>query len=438
MGLGGYKIGLNPEKITVEYMEDVTEVRPLIPRRYTLTHTDATGDLYLQIGVDFVYDRITPNRDEVLGEWLITDGFRFYVYVHMDKQSVWECIDNSKGSYREEIFRRELPLALQAIRFGDRQFFNQHPEMNLYPIIVYFLYNNPELNKAEHWGIFADYAVMPLSEYNINEFSITKKNTITQTGIWNTSDFRMDFDVLIDSVIGDINGDGIPEIIGVYGDKEAGSELIHNIEIKVESIVESENPNWFGWGSITELNGYNPTLFLGDFTNDQVSDILFSSDTSFNAMNSLDRGSYGASVITYREGNMETVFVSNMYNSLHPYMAEFEDYYKISIRNVRMNQLLFLDISYKGMEYLSEYYDQEGKLIKPVRSKVLGADPILPIARNLKEKTFDLLAIHSITGSSVEDILGYVTNILQWNGEEFVIVDMMVSAPGTYLIPPIS
>jgi hypothetical protein len=81
----------------------------------------------------------------------------------MNEDSVQQDINVGKESFREEIFRRELPLALQAIRYGDRAFFNYHPEMNLYPIIVFFLYNNPELNKAEDWGTFADYAIMPLN-----------------------------------------------------------------------------------------------------------------------------------------------------------------------------------------------------------------------------------------------------------------------------------
>lgn len=162
--------GLNPDKLTVDYMEGVTKKGPLIPRRYTLTHSDSTGDLYLQIGLEFAYDKITPIRDEVLGEWhYVDDDFMFLVYLQMNKSGE-NAAENSQeayreGLFREEIFRRELPLALQAIRYGDREYFNQHPEMNLYPIIVYFLYDNPEFNKAEDWGTFADYAIMPLSNH---------------------------------------------------------------------------------------------------------------------------------------------------------------------------------------------------------------------------------------------------------------------------------
>lgn len=157
--------GLNPDKLTIDYMESVTEKGPLIPRRYTLTHSDTTGDLYLLIGPEFAYDKITPIRDEVLGEWNLIDGFQFDVYLQMNRSGE-NSMGSSMESFREEIFRRELPLALQAIRYGDREYFNYYPEMNLPPIIVYFIYDNPEFNKAENWGIFADYALMPLSTNN--------------------------------------------------------------------------------------------------------------------------------------------------------------------------------------------------------------------------------------------------------------------------------
>ena len=38
---------LDLEKLTVEFMEGVTEKAPIIPRRYTLTHSDIMGDLFV-------------------------------------------------------------------------------------------------------------------------------------------------------------------------------------------------------------------------------------------------------------------------------------------------------------------------------------------------------------------------------------------------------
>jgi hypothetical protein len=43
-----------PEKLTVAFIDDVTGTEPVIPRRYTLTHSDVTGELYLAIGKQYL------------------------------------------------------------------------------------------------------------------------------------------------------------------------------------------------------------------------------------------------------------------------------------------------------------------------------------------------------------------------------------------------
>jgi hypothetical protein len=145
----------NPDKLTVEFMKGVTEISPLIPRRYTLTHSDITGELFLDIGRDFDYGKITSNRDEVLGEWIwLEEGIQYHVYLYVDGE-----LAQGRAVIREAIFRKELPLALEAIRYGDGNFFDRWTEFDNYPIIVYFLYSNSEQNKAENRGTFSDYVV---------------------------------------------------------------------------------------------------------------------------------------------------------------------------------------------------------------------------------------------------------------------------------------
>ena len=140
------------EKLNVEFI-GVTKTEPIIPRRYTLTHSDITADLYLTIGSDFAYYKLNPMRDEVMGEWMENaNNYVYYVYLYVDSQFVpWT------KAIRDAIFRRELPLALEAIRYGDNDFFNAHPELDYVPIIVYFLSTDPMFNKVENWGTFSDY-----------------------------------------------------------------------------------------------------------------------------------------------------------------------------------------------------------------------------------------------------------------------------------------
>lgn len=146
---------LNTEKLSVEFREGVSITQPISPRRYTLTHSDITAELFLTIGVRYAYDKTNAMRDEVLGEWIKTKiGYIYYVYLYVDGQFGPEA-----AVIRNQIFRRELPLALEAIRYGDKIFFGTHSELNYVPIIVYFMSSIPEFNRVENWGTFSDYNI---------------------------------------------------------------------------------------------------------------------------------------------------------------------------------------------------------------------------------------------------------------------------------------
>ncbi|MDW8803117.1 staygreen family protein [Clostridium sp. A1-XYC3] len=144
---------LNPEKLHVQYLPNITPTKPTIPRKYTLTHSDITAELFLTIGQRYAYEKINPMRDEVLGEWIkINNKYFFNVYLHVGGK-----LGTVNTAIRNRIFRRELPLALESIRYGDRKLFETHPELDKAPIIVYFNSTIPYFNRVEIWGTFSDY-----------------------------------------------------------------------------------------------------------------------------------------------------------------------------------------------------------------------------------------------------------------------------------------
>lgn len=147
---------LDPKKLSVEYRSGVITTNPIIPRHYTLTHSDSTADLFLSIGVSYAYDKINTMRDEVLAEWVLKDNQYFcYVYLNVDEQFG----DYETSTKRNEIFKRELPLALEAIRYGDKIFFSAHPDLDYSSIIVFFMSAYSQLNSIENWGTFSDYDI---------------------------------------------------------------------------------------------------------------------------------------------------------------------------------------------------------------------------------------------------------------------------------------
>ncbi|MFC4411687.1 staygreen family protein [Chungangia koreensis] len=146
-----YLSTFNPEKLSVTYTEGITSSSPVIPRRYTLTHSDSTGELFLNVGINYAWGKINALRDEVLGEWKeCGNSLCFCIYLYIDQGDFTQAV----SAKRYEIFRRELPLALTAIRYGDRILFNTLPYLDQAPIIVNFMSSYPQFARQENWGTF--------------------------------------------------------------------------------------------------------------------------------------------------------------------------------------------------------------------------------------------------------------------------------------------
>lgn len=154
----------NPDKLNVEFRPGVTRTEPILGRKYTLTHSDISGQLFLTIGLEFAYDKITSTRDELLVEWLVSDrGLIFYVYVYIGDYNLKAL------AKRDAIFRRELPLALEVIIYGDSDLFQAHPQLENVPICIYFYSTEPKFNRYEYWGTIKEYKKKGVRAIEINQ-----------------------------------------------------------------------------------------------------------------------------------------------------------------------------------------------------------------------------------------------------------------------------
>ena len=151
---------LNPSRLNVSFTPGATPTGPIRPRFYTLTHSDRTGELFLSIGrehnrpqISGWYTRLL--RDEVLADWSIDQRVRaLHVHCHVSGGLVL-----GTAAWRDAIFRRELPLVLEAFRFGDRGLYETIPELDRAPIRVHFHASQPRFDRVEHWGSPADYVL---------------------------------------------------------------------------------------------------------------------------------------------------------------------------------------------------------------------------------------------------------------------------------------
>ncbi|MFD1673275.1 staygreen family protein [Alicyclobacillus fodiniaquatilis] len=151
-----------PQKLHTVMLEGVTPDAPVENRHYTLTHSDRTGDLFLSIGLDYnqaqlsgLYTRYM--RDEVLAQWLTTetsDGriFELHAYVHVSGGRV-----HGRAKSRNQVFIRELPLALITIHYGDQILIKQFPELEKAAVYVHFESEDEKYHRIEPWGTWKDY-----------------------------------------------------------------------------------------------------------------------------------------------------------------------------------------------------------------------------------------------------------------------------------------
>jgi hypothetical protein len=166
----------DPAKLHVTFGDgfapaDACADAPLVPRRYTLTHSDATGDLFLT--VDAAYDwaalttwQVRAMADEVVAEWVTAptdDGSETpELIVHCRAQGgwIWFPVKN-----RIRMLREYMPLVLEAMRYADRAYLDAHPELDGAPVESRFHYRRGLRGKRGQrpderlsWGKFGDYA----------------------------------------------------------------------------------------------------------------------------------------------------------------------------------------------------------------------------------------------------------------------------------------
>jgi hypothetical protein len=149
---------LDTSRLHVRFAEGTLPGGPLTRRRYTLTHSDVSGDLFLTIGSE--YDRqalgalqVRLERDEVLGDWVLTeDGPR--LDLHMAAQGGLPVFGT--GAMRRRIFCHYRPLVLSALRYGDRAFAEAHPELDEAPVVARFHWRSGR-DDREPWGRWGDW-----------------------------------------------------------------------------------------------------------------------------------------------------------------------------------------------------------------------------------------------------------------------------------------
>jgi hypothetical protein len=221
-------------------------------------------------------------------------------------------------------------------------------------------------------------------------------------------------------VIGDINGDRIPDNVFLTGIKTPMSQFIQNITL----VVQDGRTCRITSVPLSENAGYKPRLFLGDFNGDGVNDILIG----------IDSGGSGAIMYNYIYSfinNMpQLMFDFNVYNNEYKYDVTYEDNYKVEVTSEKNNAKYIIDISLKGQDYLDEIYDENGKLKDPISGFVNPLSGLYPVDFD-SNGVYELLAYQKIAGRYNADSLGYFLNTLKWEDNKFVLSNQNIAIWGS-------
>ena len=151
---------LDPARLHVRLQPGLATGRLALPRRYTLTHSDRTGDLFLSIAREYDRQQISGwytrlMRDEVLAEWIDTPrGPAVDVHCHVSGGIVF-----GSATWRDSILRLHMPMVIEAFRQGDAALFTAQPELDRSPVRVHFHSHRPTFDRIESRGTFADYPI---------------------------------------------------------------------------------------------------------------------------------------------------------------------------------------------------------------------------------------------------------------------------------------
>ncbi|MFP3916707.1 VCBS repeat-containing protein [Lysinibacillus telephonicus] len=224
---------------------------------------------------------------------------------------------------------------------------------------------------------------------------------------------------IVASKVADVTGDGFPDWVYLTAVKQPDSPYLTNITLVIRNGRTHQSETY----SLTENSGYYPTLWLGDFTGNGINDILIV----------IDSGGSGGVVYAYiystLQDRMTKIFDSIQFNEQHQYQVQYANQYKVNIISDNPRKIYTLDLHYKGPEYLNEIYNPDGTLKQPIEGWVDPVGGIYPIDLSRNNKYY-LLIMQQIAGRYHADGLGYVENLLSWNGHQFEIVRQTVATYG--------
>lgn len=216
---------------------------------------------------------------------------------------------------------------------------------------------------------------------------------------------------------GDVNGDGIPDNVYLTGMKTSDSPFTQNITL----VIQDGKTGRFMSIPLSDDSGYDPRLFLGEFTGDGIDNIFIS----------INSGGSGAImyhyIYSFINNTPQLLFDFNSYNEEYNYEVTYKDNYRVEVISKKNDRNYIIDISSsRDDEYLHEIYYENGKLKSPISGFVNPLSGLYPVDFD-SNNVYELLVYQKIAGRYNADSLGYVLNTLKWKNNMFILYNQYVA-----------
>ncbi|XP_047981216.1 magnesium dechelatase SGRL, chloroplastic-like isoform X1 [Salvia hispanica] len=163
--------------------EEVSNQTRVVPRTYTLSHCDFTADLTLTVSNIIPRNQLKGwySKDDVVAEWTNVNGQLFLnVHCYVSGPNLFSAM---AAEFRYLIFSKELPLVLEAVLYGDAEFFREHHQLMDAIVRVYFHSSSSKYNRMECWGPLKN-AAQGKGVDMINGYLYASKETSRAHGFW--------------------------------------------------------------------------------------------------------------------------------------------------------------------------------------------------------------------------------------------------------------
>ena len=240
--------------------------------------------------------------------------------------------------------------------------------------------------------------------HNLNNYInryINVGNMVSYTNTRNT--------YILDKKMGDVNGDKIPDTVYLVGEK-GENPFFENIKIIIQ---DGRTKQRYIIPLYPKYNmAYSPWLFLGNFTNSNVNEIMVN----------LPVGGSGALtyyyVISFVNNNAKYILGPEEFMALTQTLeieVIYMDNYKVLVKSEKLDQSYTLDISNRKEVYEGTVYNKDGKLIKPLEGFVIYQPHLYPIKFD-GSQPYKLMTEQDIAGTSHADQLGYIVTYWKYAG----------------------